>query len=420
MIDGTAPPMRHDVICLSTNHWSGLPTSKQALMTEMARSVRVLYVEPPMDVFSVLGRRRRWPKLRGLREVRRDLWVLSSVALSASSDPAKRARGYARALPRVAAAAERVGLRDRVLWCFAPEHVVCAGRLDEVAVVYSAADEPEAFSSSPDVTKGLERRMLHAADLVLVVSESLLSARSSHPDVHRLPNAADVPHFKRVLAGSDAATDDELFAALAKPAVPADLARFGRPLVMYGGAAYGWFDFDLVRGVAEARPEWTIVLVGPGGGEQRLPGNVVRLGRRPYDVFPRYIAACDAGMIPWRDGLFARNADPIILYQYLLCGKPVVATPFPAAVERGALVDVADGVDAFVPALERALAEDPGAAVRRDRMAFGLANTWRDRAATAAELINAAVGGGALARTGGPLRRGRSDDALRARPEGVE
>ncbi len=391
MADRTASPMRHDIICMSTNHWTGLPTSKQSLMLEMARAVRVLYVEPPMDVFSVVGRRRRWAKLRGLRQVGENLWVLSPVGLSASSDPAARARGCERILPRVARAADRLGLRDRVLWCFAPEHAVCAGRLDERAVIYSAADEPAAFSRRPDVTREQEQRMLDAADLVFVVSAALLDARFGHPNVHRLPNAADVPHFRRVLTGSEASSDEQFIEALAVPRSPGDVARLRRPIVMYGGAAYRWFDFDLVREVAALRPEWTIALVGPGGSRERLPGNVVRLGRRPYETFPRYVAACDVAVIPWRDGLFSRNADPIVLYQYLLCGKPVVATPFPAALERGGLVETAEGAAAFSAAVDRALNEAQDAGVRRERTAFGFANTWEDRAAEAASLIATAV-----------------------------
>ncbi len=401
------PPIRHDIICMSTNHWTGLPTSKQSLMLEMARSVRVLYVEPPLDIFSVVGRRRRWPKLRGLRQVHPNLWVLSPVAFSVSSRPAVRTRSTERLLPRVAAAAERLGLGDRVLWCFAPEHAVLAGRLGECALVYSAADEPAAFSTAPDATRETERRMLGVADLVLVVSEALLDARSDHPNAHRLPNAADVPHFKRALAGDAEAGDAEFIAALGGTPAPMDLVNVRRPVIMYGGAAYGWFDFDLLREVADLRPGWMIVLVGPGGTGERLPANVVRLGRRPYDEFPRYVASCDVAIIPWRDGLFARNADPIVLYQYLLCGKPVVATPFPAALERGGLVATARDPMEFVNAVERALSDRDHLAHSAERTAFGLANTWQDRAARAALLIESAVS----MRTGSPGREAQGDAA---------
>jgi len=399
-----APPMRHDVVCMSTNHWSGLPTSKQSLMREMSRSVRVLYVEPPIDLFSTLGRRRRWPKLRGIRRVHANLWVLSTIGLSASSDPTARARDIGRGLPRVDAAIRRLGLSNHVLWCFAPEHAVCAGRLGERCVVYSAADEPAAFSRRPDVTRSFEQKMLEAADLVFVVSQALLDARAEHPDVYRLPNAADVPHFKRVLAGDSAVSDDRFVEALETAPRPADLPRTKGPIIMYGGAAYQWFDFDLVSAVATARPAWTIVLVGPGGGSEVLPSNVVRLGRRPYARFPEYVAACDVAVIPWRDGLFARHADPIVLYQYLLCGKPVVATPFPAARERGSLVETADDVEGFVSAIEHALETRGDERLRAERMAFALANTWSERANEAARLIEAAV-----------RRRSRGADRLTVR-----
>ena len=154
--------------------------------------------------------------------------------------------------------------------------------------------------------------------------------------------------------------------------------------------------------------------VGPGGSGERLPSNVVRLGRRSYEEFPAYVASCDVAIIPWRDGLFSRNADPIVLYQYLLCGRPVVATPFPAALERGGLVATAQGAAAFVAAVERALSEESDAGARRQRIAFGLANTWQARAAVAAGLIESAVrrragpGNGSNGAEEGPTGTGES------------
>ncbi len=387
-----------DIVCLSTNHWTGLPTSKQCLMREMARATRVLYVEPPLDVFSVLGRRRRWSKLRGLRRELPGLWVLSPVAGSVPSRPGRRAAAWGRLVPRIREAIERLGFEERALWCFSPEQVDCVGRLGERSVVYSAADEPTAFSRDPQATQALEERMLDAADLVLVVSASLLEGRARHPNIHRLPNAADAAHFSRVLAGEASAGASRLLDAVEQaadgPGVPDGLRRLRRPVILYGGAAYGWLDHDLLGEVARGRPEWTLALVGPGGASETLPSNVVRLGRRPYGEFPWYVASCDVAMLPWKEGVFSRNADPIVLYQYLLCGKPVVATPFPAARERGALIATAVDAAGFAQAVERALAEPPDDPVRRLRVEFALANTWEDRAREAALHIRQLAGDG--------------------------
>lgn len=391
----TEPPRERGIVCLSTNHWSGLPTGKQHLMDVAAKSRPVLYVDPPIDLFSVLGRRRRWPELRRLRPMGAGLHVMSSTTVRAGSDPGSRALFYERSVARVQRAGARLGLAKPVVWAFAPEHVVCGGRLEESLFVYQASDEPTAVSKRPDVTRAYEERMLDEADLVFVVSEALLRARSRAGKTFRLPNAADRAHYARVLVGDPEADEDAFAEAVSRrgrgPATP---AAGSRPLILYGGAAYHWFDNDLLFGAARLRPEWTFLLVGPLSRVLRRsprPGNVIAVGRKTYDDFARYVAACDAAVLPWKAGPFSENADPIVLYEYLLCGKPVVATAFPAALERSEFVRVAGTASEFVDALDAALTEDVGLESVRARVAFGYANTWEHRAARALDIIDSAV-----------------------------
>lgn len=389
-----SPERWPDVVCLSTNHWTGLPTSKQHLMSVVARSGRVLYVDPPIDVFSAAGRRRRWGKFLGLRCVAPELWVLSPVVLSSSSDPGARAAFYRRWGGRVAAAAGRLGFVSPVLWSFAPEHVDCAGSVGERLLVYHVADEPRAFSRSPEETARLEKVMIERADLVFAVSKALADARAPSGKVRRLRNAADARHYRRVIAGDpDAGVDDYVAALLRESSRPIGRCGLQRPVVLYGGAAYDWFDEALFFDAARARPSWSFVVAGPVGGSRergRPPANVRFLGRRPYDEFSLHLAGADVVVMPWRDSTFSRNADPIVMYEALVCGRPVVATPFPAALEAAPLVRTADGAGAFVEAIEDALA-DVGEDAVRARVERGLASTWEDRAAEALEWIRRAT-----------------------------
>ncbi|MBD3368553.1 MAG: glycosyltransferase [Candidatus Eisenbacteria bacterium] len=378
-----------DIICVSTNHWTGLPTSKQHLMSLLSRRVRVLYVDPPIDVFSALGRRRRWSKFRGLRKVANGLWVLSPLLVDNRSS--RREAALRRLIRVIAGAADRLAIRRPVLWTFDPEHAVFVGTLGERLAVYQAADDPAAFSGDPAATAEGERRHIEAVDLVFAASELLTSERAWSGKARRLANAADASHFGRVLEWSGEAAPEDVLAAVRRAGPrPHDLPT-DAPIVLYGGAAYEWFDEDLLAAVAERRPELRFVLVGPvcrRVASRRLPRNVLMLGRRSYDVFPRYVAAADCAVIPWRRGVFSEHADPIVLYELLLCGLPVVATPFPAARERGQLVRTADEVGAFAASLDAALERD-GVREAVERIAFGLENTWEDRAQEAAYVIEA-------------------------------
>ena len=394
---GAAKTPQPDVVLLSANDWTALPTSKQHLASVLSRAGRVLYVDPPLDLASVLGRRRRWPKLARLRRAGGGPWVLSPVPLVHPSSPRAREAFHRRSARAVRRAALRVGIERPVVWAFSPEHAAAAGLLGERLLVYHAADDPASMSRFPEVTAALEARMLSLADLVFVSSSALLESRSAAAGakVHRLPNAADRRHYAAVLCRDPGATADALLAGVresrpAPPGLPGD----GRPVVLYGGAAYAWFDWDLLREAAALRPGWLFALVGPTGGRApsaALPGNVVAVGRRPYAEFPLYVAAADVAVLPWRESAFSRHADPIVLYEYLLCGKPVVATPFPAALERGPLVRTASGPGEFVAQCEQAIAEPGGSDLAAARARFAFANSWEERAATALALIDEAL-----------------------------
>src|SRR4029077_14140540 len=107
-------------------------------------------------------------------------------------------------------------------------------------------------------------------------------ARAQRPDALYLPNAAE---FER-------------FASPAEPAPDPDLAGFlrtGCPVAGYYGALAHWFDYTLLRAVAEKRPDWSFVLIGPDldgsirrSDVLRCP-NVLWLGPRDYDTLPGYL-----------------------------------------------------------------------------------------------------------------------------------
>jgi hypothetical protein len=388
----TATP---DMICLSPNHWTGLATSKKHLMRIFAESGRVLFVEPPIDAFSVLGRRRRWAKLRGMREVAPNLSVLSAVTPRTRGLTEWRRRFHAGWRERVRDAADAMGLADPLVWAFAPEHIEYAGALDESLLIYYVTDEPTSLARDREATAACDRAMVERADVVLGLSAKLADARWSPGKTHRLPSAANRRHYSRVLAGDESAGIDAFIDALAAPsAVPPELRELERPLVLFGGAAYDWFHAELLLELSSMRPDWLFALVGPRGRAVRrvsFPDNVVSLGRKPYDAFPRYVARADVTFIPIREGETYDNCDPIIVYEYLLCGKQVVATPFPSAVEHGPLVRTAADASGFAEEIQAALAESRDPDAIRRRVEYGFANTWEDRAARALDIVTAAL-----------------------------
>jgi glycosyltransferase involved in cell wall biosynthesis len=376
-----------DIVCVSCNHWSGLPTSKQHLMSVLSRSHRVLYVDPPMDVFSVMGRRRRWGKFRGVTRVSASLVVLSPVVLVHRSSLGDRLVFHRAQVERVLETARCLGFTDTILWTSKPEHVAYAGKLGESVHVYHVADEPEGATGEPGDVTELEQEIVGRADLILAASEALLRGRSDTGRAHRLRNAADARHFRRIISGDAEAETNTFLADLEAPRViPREYSGVPRPIVLYAGAAYSWFDDELFLEAANLRPSWTFAIVGPPSRrlrKTRKPDNVLALGRRSYEDFPWYVLGADVAVAPLRDCSHTEASEPIILYEYLLCGKPVVATPFPAAREKGALIETARSAGEFVDRIEEQAAARADPSRIRNRVEFALANTWEHRAQSA-------------------------------------
>jgi glycosyltransferase involved in cell wall biosynthesis len=114
--------------------------------------------------------------------------------------------------------------------------------------------------------------------------------------------------------------------------------------------------------------------------------HVYFLGRKHVAEVPRYIAACDVCLLPYRMNEWTRNIDSLKLYEYLACGKPVVATDVPAAQRFSGVVGIALGEAEFVAEMNAAMREDD-AAKRGQRRSIAAQNTWEQRIASISNAI---------------------------------
>jgi glycosyltransferase involved in cell wall biosynthesis len=114
--------------------------------------------------------------------------------------------------------------------------------------------------------------------------------------------------------------------------------------------------------VAERRPDWTLVLLGPlqcsCEALLRRP-NVRHLGAKTHEELASHIAGFDAALVPYVRNSQTETVIPAKIGEYLAMGKPVVSTDLPAVRELRAdpgVVAVADGsAPAFETAVARAL-----------------------------------------------------------------
>jgi glycosyltransferase involved in cell wall biosynthesis len=297
------------------------------------------------------------------------------------------ARLHIRAVRRIM---RQLGMHRPILYIWHPFFADVIGHLDERAIVYHCYDEYAAFSVSDRARVAAdELRVLHAADVVLAVSDGLCRLKSpANANTHLVHNAADYDHF----------------ASARDPATPVAPELRGLPAPVIGCVTRvvpEYFDADLLRRVFARRPDWSFVVVGPeyGGGEQatrslralkELP-NVHLLGRREFTALPSYLKAFDACLIPYVLSENKQLADPLKLYEYLAAGKPVISKPLPLSDDVRGVVASADGPDEWIEAIDRALRTDSTALVAQ-RQAIARRNTWDARVERISQLIAATAG----------------------------
>jgi polysaccharide pyruvyl transferase CsaB len=231
--------------------------------------------------------------------------------------------------------------------------------------IYDVVDNWEAFhqgGQAPWYDKDFEAHLASTADLVCAVSPSLQARLEKHgrAGAPLIPNGwPDGIEIKR----------RELL-----------LERGEVTLGYFGYLSEAWFDWQLVREVAVRKPSWRLHLIGYGGewplGNSK-PENVLLLGRRPQNELAALAANWDVGIVPFKEGSVAADADPIKIYEYLAMGLPVVASGVSPPLDGQAFVKVARGAEGFIEHVLLAMRES--AEVKAERQAFAARSSWSVR-----------------------------------------
>jgi glycosyltransferase involved in cell wall biosynthesis len=358
--------------------------SKHHLAQHLAsQGNRVLYVEASLGPLT-LARRPRGALAelariaRGVSAVGQNLWVRRYFnpipfhsALPFTDRRQANRLGQRWQAPQLRRDLRRLGLRRPIAIAGLPHAIDLLPGFPHGLVLYHCADDYAHVRGFPRSLPQLEAELCRAADLVITTSEPLSRARQSfNPHTTWIPNGVDFDHF-------------------ARPVEPAtDVRRGARPVVGFLGALAEWVDFDLLAEVAWRRPDWDLVLVGPGDAPSSLAAlpNVRLLGPRPYADAPRYLSAMDVALIPFKVDAVTLAADPIKVYEYLAAGVPVVATALPALERLRHVVRLTRSVEESVTQIVEALSAGRDAD-REARQAEARQHTWASRFAALDALV---------------------------------
>ncbi|GLU54860.1 hypothetical protein Dfri01_43210 [Dyadobacter frigoris] len=240
-------------------------------------------------------------------------------------------------------------IKDFMFWYYTPMALEFSYKFVPGLTVYDCMDELSAFKFAPDELKDLERRLFNKADIVFTGGQSLYEAKKhQHYNIHPFQSSIDKKHFAK---------------ARSKESEPADQAAVIGPKLGFYGVIDERFDTDLIRNIADARPDWQIMLIGPVVkiDPAGLPKNknIHYLGSKKYDELPFYLSGWDVALVPFLLNESTRFISPTKTPEYLAGGKPVVSSAIRDVVTpyaKNKLVSIGVDADDFIVAIEELLA----------------------------------------------------------------
>ncbi|HEX8875071.1 MAG TPA: glycosyltransferase [Nitrosospira sp.] len=326
------------IIAFSHIRWDFVYQRPQHLLSRLAENYKIVFIEEPMfhEHDSFLEISAPGPNITVLRP----------------HTPVNAAGFHDGQLPHLIKLMRQFVSMDEehMAWFYTPMALPLLQELDPSLVVYDCMDDLSSFKNSPKQMLQRENALLKAADLVFTAGPSLYRARRErHPNVHCFPNSIDMGHFEqaRDRTNSHAAHED----------IPG-------PRLGYYGVIDERVDTELIARIADAHPQWQIVLVGPVAGidAATLPRrhNIHYLGQQPYESLPHFLAGWNACLLPFALNESTRFINPTKTLEYMAAELPIISTHVNDVADLyGEVVEITPSPQAFVRACENALLTTP-------------------------------------------------------------
>ena len=371
------------IVCVAAADYHGMWARAQQLMTVYARhDCRVLYIDPPITLLSPVKN----PELRKrlsmrLDRVEKNIFIFRPPVFL----PFGNMRRWINKLNQrwlvysIQKVLKEIGWSPTLWWTYLANTVDLLPYITEqVTVCYDCADEHAAFPGFIDVptVDKMEKELFAIASVNLVTAGELWERKKKYAHgLELIPNGAEVEHFGQALS--------EILS------VAEEVAGLPTPVVGYVGAISSWLDQEALADLAKARPDWSIVLIGPVDTDVTMIkqfNNIIFLGKKDYRDLPRYIKGFDVCVIPFKINALTVGVNPVKLYEYLAAGKPVVSTALPEVRQFAPLVSIAENSKDFVALVTEEVMTD-SREKRLLRVKTASENSWEARAEAASSKI---------------------------------
>jgi UDP-galactopyranose mutase len=327
------------LICFSHLRWNFVFQRPQHLMSRFADEMDVIFWEEPIEIAA-----NETPYLQ-VRDAEDSENVRIIVPHLPQGLPENARESSLKRLLDAHLASRHGSL---IAWYYTPMMLPFSRHIEPDVTVFDAMDELSKFKFAPAKLLELEQELIDRADIVFTGGSSLYEAKKDrHMNVHCFPSSVDRVHFLK---------------ARAHQFDPVDQEELPKPRLGFFGVIDERFDTGLLAEVAERRPDWSFVMVGPVVkiSEDELPRrpNIHYLGSKTYRELPSYLSGWNVALMPFAMNESTQFISPTKTPEYLAGGKPVVSTPIKDVVRHyGGLegVKIAKNADEFVVACDEAL-----------------------------------------------------------------
>ena len=269
------------------------------------------------------------------------------------------------------------GLDRYVAWLYTPMAMPLVETLQPEAIIYDCMDELSLFLGAPPQLVELEDRLIRSADLIFTGGPSLFKLKKSrNANTYCFPSSVDADHFRQAAnRGNDSWRVTESH----------EQALLPHPRLGFFGVIDERVDLRLLDEMADKRPLWQIIMVGPVVkiDPSILPkrSNLHYFGQRSYRDLPSFLVGWDVCLLPFALNDATRFISPTKTLEYMAAGQPIVSTPITDVAEPyGEVVYLAASAAGFCKACEQALNESRAQRhSRRQKMQDIVAHTsWEE------------------------------------------
>ncbi|MEI6048260.1 MAG: glycosyltransferase [Bacteroidota bacterium] len=378
-----------DIIVIGIQPWDiEIGSNCKNIAEEFARNNRVLYVNSPLDRISIY-RNRKLDNIKKrlsivksgnpeLIEITQNLWNFYPATILESISWIKSPQLFdwlnkinnTRIAKQISWAVEKLGFKDFIIFNDSDmfRSFYMKGLLKPETYIYYTRDNLIAVDYWKKQGVRIEALHMKKADMVVANSTYLATQAGKHNvNSFYVGQGCDVSLFNTDLITT----------------VPPDIQDIQKPIIGYIGALLSLrLDIKVLEHIAENRPDWSVVLVGPEdenfkGSKLHQLENVYFLGNKTGKELPSYLNQFDVAINPQILSPVTIGNYPRKIDEYLAMGKPTVATKTEAMSVFADYTYLAENKEEYIICIDKAIHEDNDQIIEK-RKEFARKHTWEN------------------------------------------